>query len=136
MNRARILLLAGLLLAACAPTPSTPQTGDLCLSQAAFQSSLESFRALEPSASAIDQYREAWISVQRTFRDFREKAVKVADDRVAEVSQAVDEVKAALDDVPDDTTPQEALASIEDELAAVTAAVDALDAELDCPTQE
>lgn len=134
MNRARTWILAGLLLAACAPTPSTPQTGDLCLSQAAFQSSLEAFRALEPSASAIDEYREAWISVQRTFRDFRENATKVADDRVTEVNQAVDEVKAALDDVPDGTTPQEALASIEDELAAVTSAVDALNAELDCPT--
>jgi hypothetical protein len=134
MNRARIWLLAGLLLAACAPTPSTPQIGDLCVSQAAFQSSLEAFRALEPSASAIDEYRESWISVQRTFRDFREQAVKVADDRVTEVNQAIDEVQAALDELPDGTTPQEAVASIEDELAAVTAAVDALNTELDCPT--
>ena len=128
------ILVVGLLLAACAPQPSTPSTGDACLSLAQFQASLEAFRELEPSASTIDAYREAWISVQRTFRDLREKTAKVADDRVTEVNQAIDDVQAALDDVPEGTTPQEAVASLEDELAAVTAAVEALNSELDCPT--
>ncbi len=109
MSRFRVpVLLAGLLMAACAPQPSTPPIGDLCVSKAAFEASLESFRALEPSATAVDDYQEAWILVQRTFRDYREHAVELADDQVTEVDQALDAVEQALDDVPSDATPEEA----------------------------
>lgn len=135
MSRFRVpVLIAGLLMAACAPQPSSPQIGDLCVSKAAFDASLEAFQALEPSPTAVDDYQEAWILVQRTFRDYREHAIELADDQVAEVDQALDAVEHALGDVPADATPEEVVASLEDELAAVSTAVDALSGEVDCPT--
>ena len=117
-------------MAACAPQPSTPPTGDVCVSQAAFVASLEEFRELEPSASVIDGHA-AWISVQRTFRDFRDYAFELADDRDFEVNQAIDALQSALDDVPAGAFAIEAVASLEDELAAVIAEVEALSSELD-----
>lgn len=135
MTRTRVFfLVVGLLLAACAPQPSSPQTGDACVSLAQFQASLEAFRALEPSADNVDAIRTAGLAVQRTFRDLREAAFELADARVTELNQAIDALLEALDDAPSDATPEDVVASLEDELAAVSAAFEALADELNCPT--
>lgn len=127
-------LVAGLLLAACVAQPSTPPTGDACSSLAQFEASLAAFQALEPTAENIDELRTAGLAVQRTARDLREAAFDLADARMTELNQAVDALKSALDDAPDDASPSDVVASVEDERAAVSAAFDALTAELDCPT--
>jgi uncharacterized membrane protein len=127
-------LLAGLLLAACASQPPSPTTGDACSSLAQFEASLAAFQAIEPTAENIDELRTAAIAVQRTGRDLREAAFELADARVTELNEAVDELKSALDDAPDDASPSDVVASVEDELAAVSAAFDDLANELDCPT--
>jgi hypothetical protein len=128
------LLVACLLLAACAAQPSSPQTGDACVSLAQFQASVAAFQELQPTAESIGELQTAGLAVQRTFRDLREAAFELADARVTELNQAVDDLTSALDDAPEDATPDEVVASVEDELAAVSAAFDDLAAELDCPT--
>jgi hypothetical protein len=89
---------------------------------------------LEPTAENVDELRTAALAVQRTGRDLREAAFELADARVTELSEAVDALKSALDDAPDDASPSDVVASVEDELAAVSAAFDDLANELDCPT--
>jgi len=128
------LLVAGLLLAACAPQPSSPPTGDACVSLAQFEASVAAFRALEPTAENIDELRTAAIAIQRTFRDLREAAFELADARVTELNQAVDDLQSALEDAPNDASPSEVVASVEDERAAISDAFDALATELDCTT--
>jgi hypothetical protein len=128
------LLVAGLFLAACAPQPTSPQIGDACLSLAQLEASLAAFRALEPAAENVDELQTAGLAVQRAFRDLREAAFDLADARVTELNQAVDDLQSALDDASDDASPSDVVASLEDEMAAVSAAFDDLAGELDCPT--
>jgi predicted RNA-binding Zn ribbon-like protein len=128
------ILVAVLFLAGCAAQPSSPPTGDACVAVAQFQASVEAFRSLEPSAENLDELATAGLAVQRAFRDLREAVFELADARVTELNQAVDDLKAALDDLPDGTSPSDAVASIEDERAAVSAALEALANELDCPS--
>jgi predicted RNA-binding Zn ribbon-like protein len=135
MTRTRaFIVVAGLLLAACAAQPSSPPTGDACVSVAQFRASVEAFRSLEPSAENLEELATAGLAVQRAFRDLREAVFELADARVTEINQAVDDLKAALDDLPEGTSPSDAVAAIEDERAAVSAALEALASELDCPT--
>ena len=133
MKRALSTAVLAILLAACAPQPSSPQIGDLCVGMAALQASVEAFRALEPSASNVDDYQAAMIAISRSLADVREQAYALADARATEVTQAIDDLQSAVDDIPNDANLTDAVASLEDEVQAVSDAVTALNDEVNCP---
>ena len=134
MKRATLAAVLAVTLAACAPQPSSPQIGDFCVGMAALQASVEAFRALEPSAGTVDEYQAAMIAISRSWNDVREQAYTLADARATEVTQAIDDLQAAVDDIPNDANLTDAVASLQDELQAVVDAVNALIAEVNCPT--
>jgi cell fate (sporulation/competence/biofilm development) regulator YlbF (YheA/YmcA/DUF963 family) len=139
VNRIRIVgaaLAVSLLVAGCAPQPTTPQADIVCAAQADLQASLDEFRALDPGSNSVDEYQQAWLQVRQAFNDLRDAGYELADEKVTELNDAIDEVKAALDNLSDSSSLAEALAALEPALESVSAAWDEIGGELPCETPE
>ncbi|ASN20179.1 hypothetical protein CGK93_11250 [Arthrobacter sp. YN] len=80
----------------------------------------------------IDQLRTARDEVIRTYAVLEKKAESIAADRVAALKAAQRKLEAAVNDVRDQATVPEAVASLKDEAAAVETALSDLNKDVKC----
>jgi hypothetical protein len=118
------------------PTPqsSTPtdQVSQACASADRFADAVSEFRAtLKPEAS-LEQIRLARDRVNASFDALVTDARDLAQDRVAEVNASVNDLRAAIDAIPDDSAVPEAIVSLRDETAEVRAALQGLQSDISC----
>lgn len=137
MNRVRLIsagLVVGLLAVACAPQPTTPPAVTVCTARAQLQQSWEAFQALDPQTAEPGDYQSAWFGVRQDFLELRDFRYELADANVTEVNDAIEDLRRAVDALPDDISVPDAIDSLEPELAAVRSAFSALNEELNCPS--
>jgi hypothetical protein len=134
-SRDRVAVLALVLAAAtaCAPTPTTPLAEAACQARQVLGATIQEFQDLDPTTASKADYRSAALAVREAFFTFRDIGYEVADENVTALNQAIDDLEEAIEDLPDDTDLSDAVATLEPHLGAVAAALEAMDADLDCP---
>jgi hypothetical protein len=128
-----------MLLAGCStPSPpagtssAAPSVSPACAAADAFADALTSFKdTLKPGAT-VEQVRAARDQVVKTYDELVAATGSAAKDRVDAVTSAEARFTAAVNDVPDDATLTEAVASLRDEAANVQAALSDLATEVQC----
>jgi hypothetical protein len=135
MSRKRVAALALVLAAAtaCAPTPTTPLAEAACQARQVLGATIQAFQDLDPTTASKADYRSAAVAVREAFFTFRDIGYEVADEKVTALNQAVDDLEEVVEDLPDDTNLSDAVAALEPQIGAVAAALEAIDADLDCP---
>lgn len=118
----RTLTLLGLvvlllpLLAACGTTVDSAKA-DFCDDLAAFGQSLTGLRDLH-AGSTKEDFQDAFGAAEKAWEDLKDSGSKLEDVQLDAVEDAFGDLKNAVQDIPDDATLTEALASVKD--AAVT----------------
>jgi len=126
---------AAALLAGCSSPSPEEQKEDVteaCAASAAFGVALKSFQDSLTADATIEQIKDAREQVQSSYTTLVDEAKDVAQDRMADLETATDELNAAVDAVPDDATVQDALDSLKNEAADVVNARNNLDNSLNC----
>ncbi|MEV7646628.1 hypothetical protein [Arthrobacter sp. NPDC089319] len=119
------------MLTGCSASPEE-NVAKACGASDAFTAALQNFRdTLTPDAT-IDEIRSAREEVSNTFNDLKGATTNVAKDRTDALASAMDELKAAVDDVPDDATVRQAVTSLKNEADNVKSARDGVASELNC----
>ncbi|WP_157731774.1 hypothetical protein [Arthrobacter sp. YN] len=113
-------------------TTSSANTEEVCTAAAAHNTALTNFRNLLTPEVTIDQLRTARDEVIRTYAVLEKKAESIAADRVAALKAAQRKLEAAVNDVRDQATVPEAVASLKDEAAAVETALSDLNKDVKC----
>jgi uncharacterized iron-regulated protein len=125
------ILVAGL--AGCSLSTPTTTEETVCTSWDQLQESVDAFRALDPATTSVDGYREAWVQVRDDFRELRFYRQDLAGTNLAELNTAVEELRRAVNSLPDDVPLADAVDSLDAERQRMAAAFAAIDDELNCP---
>lgn len=107
-------------------------TAEVCSAAAAHNAALTTFRNLLTPEVTIEQLRAARDEVVKTYAELEKKAEIVAADRLAAVREAQQNFEAAVNDVRDQATVPEAVASLKDEAAGVETALSDLNRDIQC----
>ncbi|CAM3247856.1 hypothetical protein NODU109028_06565 [Nocardioides dubius] len=102
-----------------------------CVAIADFQDAVSEISGLT-AASTLEEIREVREGVREAYEDLAEKMDDVAGDREAALKSSYDSFNDAVDDLPDDATLPEAIASLQEESAAIDAAQVAVADDLSC----
>lgn len=130
---AATLLVAGSL-AACAPQPSSPAEAGACQSLALLQASFNAFTELDPATATSADYLAVWSAGRQYYLDLQDYLDQMAFEQSSTVNDAMDALEGAINDVPENATPEEAAAAIQPALDDAEAALASVDADLDCPS--
>jgi hypothetical protein len=123
-------VLALMTLTACRDSDEDIQA-EACTELNQLQASIAALNALGPT-STVEQYQDAAKQVRESAQDAARAVRRVEDERAEELRDAEKDLDEAVDDVDDDQTAVGALAQIQPQIAAVTAARDQMTASLNC----
>jgi prophage DNA circulation protein len=119
------------MLTGCSASPEE-NVAKACGASDAFAAALQNFRETLTPDATIEEIRSAREEVSNTYNDLKGATANVAEDRTDALASATDELKAAVDDVPDDATVRQAVTSLKNEAANVEAARKGVASELNC----
>jgi SepF-like predicted cell division protein (DUF552 family) len=130
------LLLAATLLIACGQDAATPDAVLLCDDIAVLEETLIAFRNLTPATASIDDYRDAWDAVQEAYEVVVIDRAALAEANVDRLEQAHDDLRDAVEDLPEDLTAPDAVADLEPAIEELRAARDEVAGDLECVDPE
>jgi len=133
-HRVAITLVVAMTLVACAPQPTTPAEGGACQSLALLQASFTAFNDLDPETATSADYLAVWSLGRQYYLDLQDYLDQMAFEQASAVNDAMSDLERAINDLPDDATPQDAAAAVQPELDAATSALASVDSDLDCPS--
>jgi hypothetical protein len=139
VHRVRLIsagLAVALLATACASQPTTPPAVTVCTAHAQLQQSWEAFQALDPQTAQPGDYQSAWFAVRQDFLELRDYRYELADANVTAVNDAIEDLRRAVDALPDDVSVPDAIDSLEPELSGVRSAFSGVKDELNGPSLE
>ncbi|MFT4469479.1 hypothetical protein ACMX2H_06155 [Arthrobacter sulfonylureivorans] len=119
------------MLAGCSASPEE-NVAKACGASDAFAAALQNFRETLTPDATLDEIRSAREEVSNTYNDLKGATANVAKDRTDALASATDELKAAVDDIPDDATVRQAVDSLKNEAANVETARSGVASELNC----
>ena len=123
---------AAALIAGCgSPTPQE-NVSQACAASEAFGAALKTFQETLTADATVEEVQAAREGVRGTYETLVNETQDVAQDRMAELGTATDELNAAVDAVPSDAALSDALGSLKNEAADVVNARNDLDNELKC----
>ena len=134
-NRFRLAaatVLMGVALTACAPQPTTPPEAGACQSLALLEASMEALRALDPATSTSADYLAIWSAGRTYYLDLQDYLDQIQFSEAATVENAFSDLGNAINDLPEGSTPEEAAAAIEPQLAAAEEALAGVGPDLNC----
>lgn len=116
------LILPLLLVAGCSTEKSAQDTqANLCENLARLKTSVATLNTMNPD-STVGDLKEAQQRVQDAFEDVTASAQPSNAARTDELEQAYNNLDNAVNSIPDSATVSEAIASIQDEIAALETA--------------
>ena len=127
--------IAVMTMAACTeavPTDQADAEAALCDSLAAFSTSLDEFRDLDPATASVEDVQAARDDIQEAWDAVRTAAADVPEANDAAVDAAWLEVASAIDDFAPDVAISEALVPIQEAAAEVQTARDEMRDGLGC----
>jgi predicted nuclease with TOPRIM domain len=129
----RILTLSAslLVLATSCAAPVADTQAKLCTSLAQLKTSLAGMKSLSPT-STVGDLKKAQEEVKKAWGDVQTNAQALGDARADNLNQAYNDLDRAVNAVPNKATLSEGTASVQDEVAAVSAAQDQLYSGLQC----
>jgi predicted negative regulator of RcsB-dependent stress response len=119
------------MLSGCSASPEENVT-KACGASDAFAAAVKNFRATLTPNATIEEIRSAREKVSSTYNDLKGAAANVAKDRTDALASATDDLKSAVDAVPDNATVRQAVASLKNEAAKVETARTGVASELNC----
>lgn len=127
------LAALGLTLTACSDSDedAAANEADACSAIDTFQTEVAKIGTLTPESS-VDEIRAVREDIQGAYRELVTELDDVADDRYVELDKAYDAFNDSVDDLDDDATLTEALASLQEEAATVRDAEAAVADDLEC----
>lgn len=110
-------------LAGCRAAPTSAEaTQQYCQALGAYAQAVVQLRQIDENAT-IDDFKNAQIALQQSYAAVVEASSQVLDARRSEIRTATDNLSNAVRDISSSMTVNEARASVQDELAAVEAAI-------------
>jgi len=123
--------LLALALACSSPSSADPQ-GALCSNLTTFQQSVEKLTNLN-SYSTVGEVKAARDDARNSFQAVRQANADVKNAQVDALVNAYDDLQNAINDLPDDTTVQDAANSLQPQIAAVQSARQQVRSGVECP---
>lgn len=105
---------------------------DVCKAAADYNAAVTSFKNQLTPEVTIDQLRAARDEVVKTYAELDKASANIAEDRIAAVRAAERKLEAAVNDVRDQATVPEAVASLKDEASGVETALRDLTKDVQC----
>ncbi|NTU83589.1 MAG: hypothetical protein HGA45_30170 [Chloroflexales bacterium] len=124
-------LLLGVTLAACSVTPSEART-QFCASLGTLEQSVSSYKALGPNAT-IGQYKDGQQAVNQAWQDVLNAGAKLSDVKADMFYATVLDLQQTVYSLPESTTVEQALATVEPKVDAVQASAKTLRTTVACP---
>lgn len=123
----------GLTLTACSDDDEKAADNEdkACVAIGDFQTAVAEVGTLT-AASTVEEIREVREGVREAYEDLVDRIDDVAGDREAQLKTAYDAFNDAVDDLPDGATGPEALASLQEEAAAIQTAQGSVSDALSC----
>ncbi|MFF5448444.1 hypothetical protein [Streptomyces sp. NPDC012888] len=118
------LLCAAVVLGAtaCSSDDSTPQeeateaAAELCTNLNELKADSAKLKALDPSTATKDQLKEAHDAVQEDWSNVKENAAAMKEAERNAVTSAAEDLKKAYEDLPGDTTGQQAVTQLQPQI--------------------
>ena len=104
---------------------------ELCTALSEFGTDVRDFRSLDAN-STIEQWDDARNAASDAWDNVQDEAADVEEARADEVEGAYDDLQSAIDDVPDDTPVDQAVAQVAPQIGALETAWVGLSAQLGC----
>ena len=130
IGTAAIGLAVGML-TGCSASPQE-NVAKACGASDAFAAALQNFRKTLTPDSTIAEIRSAREQVSNTYNDLKGATANVAKDRTDALAKATDELKSAVDNIPDNATVQQVVTSLKNDAANVETARKGVTSELNC----
>jgi len=127
------LLLVATALASCGGGASeTVDAALLCDDIAVLDESIQAFEDLVPATASVEDYREAWDTIEDAYQVVVADRDALAEESANSLSEAHDDLSAAIGDLPDDANMADAAADLQPELEALRTAHDSVTIENEC----
>jgi len=127
-----LCIVAFIALAGCRTAPTSPEaTQQYCQALGAYAQTVVQLHQLDENAT-IDDFKNALIATQQAYAGVVEASSQVMDAQRSEIRTATDNLSNAVRDISTSMTVNEAVASVQDELAAVDAAIASASAAVGC----
>jgi hypothetical protein len=117
---------------ACSSPSSADAQAALCSNLTAFQQSVDRLTNLN-SYSSMGELKEATNDVRASFQAVSQSNATVKNAQVDTLTNAYDDLRGAIDDLPDETSIQDAASSLQPQIAAVQSARQQVRSGVDCP---
>jgi len=128
-----LIVLAAFILTGCQPTTSKSDysADQVCKDMVLFKTSLEELKNMKGTASPTEL--DAQLSVVRqNLMNLTQSAANMKTVDLTTLNEAITDLVEARDQIPDDASTQEILKSLEDEVAAISEAIDTVNTDLKC----
>jgi len=104
----------------------------LCDDIAVLDESIQAFEDLVPATATVDDYREAWDTIEDAYQVVVADRDALAEQSADSLAEAHDDLSTAIGDLPDDANMAEAVADLQPEIDALRTAHDSVTIENEC----
>ncbi|MFJ3976455.1 type IV pili methyl-accepting chemotaxis transducer N-terminal domain-containing protein [Streptomyces sp. NPDC090021] len=111
---------------------ATEAAADLCTDLNALKADNAKLKALNPAVATKDQIKDAYDAVQQDWENVEENASKMKDAEREAVQSAAENLKKGYEDLPGDTTGQDALTQLQPQIQSLDQAATAATSGLKC----
>ena len=122
------------MLASCAEPSVSDAQATYCQELAKLEQAVANFQGISAN-STVKELKQAQTNVRSAFADVKQAASKLEEAKVEQLETSQQNLEKAVNDIPDDSTLAEALASIRDKVESVSEARQQLFSSANCNTQ-
>ena len=126
-------MLAATTLAGCGGGSSeTVDAALLCDDIAVLDETIQAFEDLVPATATVEDYRDAWETIEDAYQVVVADREALAEASADSLTEAHDDLSAAIEDLPDDANMEDAIAELQPEVDALRTAHDSVTIENEC----
>ena len=127
------LVIAGAAMASCGGgAAETVDAALLCDDIAVLDESIQALEDLVPATASVEDYREAWDTIEDAYQVVVADREALAETSANSLTEAHDDLSAAVDDLPDEANMADAIAELQPEIDALRSAHDSVTIENEC----